>query len=91
MAKPSKSLVRTCQLLRGRIRFTNASFRLPDHENEGFKHDEKDTADIREATRLYMQSWVEPILDAIERGDTAALKTFSVDSQGHFVQMRKDD
>jgi hypothetical protein len=35
-----------------------------------------DTQAVREATRLYCETWIVPIIDAIEQGDTKFLKEF---------------
>lgn len=65
----SESLQAACRVLRHRVLFKSAGFTLP-----GSPYMQDDTAVIREATRLYTQSWVIPILDAIETGDTRMLK-----------------
>lgn len=58
-----------CQLLISRVRFEQAVLRLP---TTPFPED--DTPAIREATRLYVESWVVPIIEAIGRGDAEALR-----------------
>lgn len=73
MTVPSKAVQRACKILRKRVRFERASFRLSGERMSS----EADTAVIREATRLYMETWVVPLIDAIERGDTAFMKSFS--------------
>jgi hypothetical protein len=66
--KTSQTIQRACKVLRHRVRFTDAQFSLSDSMSN-----QADTDKIREATRLYISSWVEPIIDAIEIGDTSHL------------------
>jgi len=68
MSKSSLTLQRACQVLRAKVRFANASIQLP-----GTPIGQDDTAVIREATRLYVETWIVPLLDLIERGETAKL------------------
>jgi hypothetical protein len=52
--------------LRDKVNFVSAGFNLPSafvDEN----HTRSDTDMIREATRLYRETWVNPIIDEIER------------------------
>lgn len=70
MSTPSAIIMQdACQVLRARVRYRRASMRLP-----GTPFPDDDTAVIREATRLYVESWIVPIIDAIEAGDTDALR-----------------
>ena len=71
MPNPSQTIQRACRLLRARVRFKNASFALG-----GVMSNDADTERIRKATRLYTETWVVPLLDAIESGDTATLQLF---------------
>jgi len=73
MTVPSKAVQRACKILRKRVRFESASFRLSGERMSS----EADTAAIREATRLYMETWVVPLIDAIQKGDTYFMQTFS--------------
>ncbi len=66
---PSRNVQRACRILRARVRYANAGLYLPGNETIG-KHD---TVAIQHATRLYTESWIVPLLDAIETGDTASL------------------
>ena len=66
----SKTLQKACQTLRDKVRFRTASFKLPGERMAS----EESTAIIREATRLYVESWIIPIIDAIEKGDTRTLR-----------------
>jgi len=68
MTLPSLTVQRACQRLRQRVRFENASFDLPGMTSE------EATKAIREETRLYMESWVVPLLNAIERGELRLLQ-----------------
>jgi len=67
--KPSLAIQDACQVLRYRVMFGDAVLRLP-----GSSVDKDDTQLIRDATRLYVETWIVPVLDAIERGDTWSLK-----------------
>ena len=67
--KTTKTLVAACQILRARVRFRTASLRLPGTPFPG-----NDTEAIRAATRLYVDTWVVPFLDAIEAGDMERLE-----------------
>ena len=69
MSRPSETLVAACQRLKRLVRYESASLRLETTEFPAV-----DTPAIREATRLYTESWIVPILDAIERGDTRELR-----------------
>ena len=70
MAQVSKTVQRACQLLKARARFERAAFRLP---GSALSDADRDTKLIREATRLYTETWIVPLLDAIERGDLRTL------------------
>jgi ubiquinone/menaquinone biosynthesis C-methylase UbiE len=78
MAQPSKAVRKACRVLRYRVRFESAFLQLPCTSSPG-----DDTKEIREATRLYMESWVVPILDMIESGDTKAMQSFCENESGH--------
>jgi len=67
--KVPKVLAKACQVLRGRVRYKQASLRLPGNGDIS----SSDTDVIREVTRVYVESWVVPIIDLIERGDLRAL------------------
>lgn len=76
--KTSQTVKKACQVLRKRVRFTDAGLYLSDgHPGRN------DTEAIRKATWLYTETWVVPILDAIERGDTHALKMLVEGERGH--------
>ena len=62
--KQSKKIQDACRVLRARVRFENAGLRLPGNP---FGSDQ--TAEIRKATRIYVESWIVPLLDAIEEGN----------------------
>jgi hypothetical protein len=55
---------KACQVLRRRVRFKRASLRLPTTPFPG-----DDTPAIIEATKLYVETWIVPLLDSIESGD----------------------
>ena len=67
--KQTETMKRACQVLRSKINLRNASVRLASTE---FPKD--DTEEIREALKLYLDSWVHPIIDAIEAGDMRTLR-----------------
>ena len=67
--KQTKIIQKTCLLLKKRVKFENAKFSL----QEGLPTDE-DTTKIKKTTEVYVKTWVIPIIDAIEKGDTKFLK-----------------
>lgn len=71
MAKPAKIVQKGLQVLRRRVRYKGASLSLSD-----WLGNEDDTDKIRAAVRLYVQTWIEPIIDMIEEGDTRGLAHF---------------
>lgn len=83
MAKRTKVECRALRLLRSRVRFRNAGFALPGLKSEAA------TAAVREATSLYIESWVVPLIDALERGDTRRLKSLTGGSEGEPASPRK--
>jgi hypothetical protein len=78
MAKPNYTIQKACQVLRRRVRYDRAALRL---ESTRFPKD--DTAEIREATRLYVETWIVPLLDMIEVGDTRGLRDSLRLDRGH--------
>ena len=66
--KVSRLLDQACQMLLCRVRFQNAALRLP-----GTKFPNDDTQIIREATRGYIETWIVPIIRAIQAGDMKLL------------------
>lgn len=73
----SKTIKRACQVLRYRIRLRKASLRLP-----GSHCGDDDTAKIWEAMELYVETWITPILDAIERGNTRDIERLIRECRG---------
>lgn len=71
MATPSNTIQEACQLLRKRARFRDASIQLPGGPTFPTAAERKA---FRESIRNYVESWITPLLDAIETGDTAALR-----------------
>jgi len=71
-------LKEACQVLRRRVRYDGACLRLP---STAFPGD--DTPVIKEATWLYVESWVVPLIDAIETGDSGALQMMCSHERGH--------
>ncbi len=80
--KTSQTLQRACQVLRRRVRYKNAGLNLDGKWGSG----NKDTKRIQEATRIYVESWIVPILDSIESGDTAALARFIAGDRGDKIE-----
>lgn len=68
--KPSKTLQHACRVLRKRVQFKGAAFALPSALPFKMSNSE-DTRAIQEATRIYVQAWILPVLEAIELGHTA--------------------
>lgn len=69
MAKPNKTVQAAIKLLKKRVRYEEATLRLP-----GSSFDDDDTLKIQLATEVYVDSWIIPLLEALEQGDTYALK-----------------
>lgn len=72
-----QAIAKACQILRKRVRFKTARMQLPG--NDTFKDD---TPMIRKATQLYVETWIVPLLDAIELGDTKLVKAYYQTEQG---------
>lgn len=68
--RTTPTFTRACDVLRSRVRFETAALRLPGREL--VKHN--DTELIREATRVYVETWIVPLIDAIQSGDIARIK-----------------
>ncbi len=67
----SKTVQKACELLIRRVRFENASIRLPGHSLESAV---VDTQAVKDATKVYIETWVVPLLEAIRKGDTKTLQ-----------------
>jgi hypothetical protein len=78
VSKPSKSVVRACQLLRHRVRFKDSSALQWDDRDfrlcRRWKLTQAEKVELRRETMLYVESWIVPLLDAIESGDTHRLQ-----------------
>ena len=70
-------LKKACQVIRRRIRFKSAMLRLP-----GTPFPQDDTKAISEAASLYVETWIVPLLDAIESGDMSLVREFCQFEQG---------
>ena len=75
MATPTKAVIQACRRIRAAIRFRTAAFHFGPHETT--PETKRSTEAIRRATRLYIESWVMPLIDAIEKGDTGMLQRLS--------------
>lgn len=62
---PLKTVQRACQVLRHRVRFSNAYFAGPIPATK-----------VRDVTKLYVETWIVPIINMIETGDTHGLARF---------------
>lgn len=71
MAAPNKITREALQVLRARVRYRTASLRLP-----GSPFPKDDTPAIQQATQLYVETWIVPILNMLERGETRRLQAF---------------
>ncbi len=74
MTKPSKTVQKACKYLKSKVRFETAGLILPGND---MNHSEKDTETIRQATKRYTETWVIPVIEAIEKGNTRLLQTFT--------------
>jgi hypothetical protein len=70
MRTTSKTFSRACDILRSRVRFETAHLRLPSSQILAAN----DTPVIREATRLYVETWIVPLIDAMQDGEVADVK-----------------
>jgi len=68
--KQSKIIAEACDLLIARVRFETAV--LSFDRGVGFRKD--NTQEIRDATRLYVETWVVPLLELIRDGKIAELR-----------------
>lgn len=69
---PSKTVQAACDTLIQRVRYSSASLNLA-----GSTSQTDDTAAIREATRLYTDTWIIPLLRAIKENDLDTLRLFT--------------
>ena len=67
------------------VRFKRASLRLPTTPFPG-----DDTPAIIEATKLYVETWVVPLLDSIESGDMTRIKEYYEFEQGDEMKPPND-
>jgi len=74
-------IIKACQVIRKRVRFDGASIALPTTPFPG-----DDTKAIREATRLYVESWIVPLLDSIECGDMTRIWQYYEFEKGHEME-----
>lgn len=68
--KPNPTITLAAQVLRRRVLLTDAALTRPG----AYTSDAAYTQEIRAALRLYVRTWVLPIIDALEDGNTAELK-----------------
>jgi len=72
-----EAIEKACQIIRKRVRFKTAALTLP-----GNPQFQNDAPIIREMTRCYTESWIVPLLDAIESGDASYIKEYYHAEQG---------
>ena len=70
MRTEGKTFQLACDTLRNRVRFEGAKMRLPGRQLMAAD----DTALIREATQLYVETWIVPLINAMQSGDIARVK-----------------
>ena len=70
MRTTGKTFQRACDVLRSRVRFETAHLRLPTSQLLS----DNDTETIRKATRLYVESWIVPLINAMQNGKVRDLK-----------------
>ena len=68
--RTTPTYTRALDVLRSRVRFETAALRLPGREL--VRHN--DTPLIREATRVYVETWIVPLIDALQSGEMARVK-----------------
>ena len=67
MANQSKTVQRACDRLIRRVRFENASFDDP-------RSIQSYSDGVRQATQLFTETWIVPLLEAIRDGRTEILR-----------------
>ena len=67
----SKTVQAACDTLIKRVRFETASLQLQRSLSHAF---DNDTAAIREATRIYTETWIVPMLRAIKANDLDTMR-----------------
>ena len=67
----NRTLSTACDVLRSKVRYETAYLHLPSTDPCS---PNSDTVAIREATRLYVETWIVPIIDAIQDGDMTLLR-----------------
>jgi hypothetical protein len=72
MRTDGKTFQRACDVLRSRVRFETAHLQLPSSQIRM----QNDTPVIRESTRIFMETWVVPLIDAMQRGDVQGIKDY---------------
>jgi len=70
MRTDSKTFQRACDVLRSRVRFETARLRFPSNHTMA----QDDTPVIREATRLYVETWIVPLINAMQSGNAEDIK-----------------
>ena len=81
----NEAINKACQVLRRRVRFDGARISLPATPFPG-----DDTAEIRAATKLYTETWIVPLLDAIESGDLSLVHEYYEFEPGHDMKAPND-
>lgn len=68
----SQTVQKACDCLIDRVRYKNAAFTPPGPRR--VESSKEYTDEIREATRLYVETWIVPVLEALKEGDTRRLR-----------------
>lgn len=72
--KQPKTIESACDLLISRVRYERAGLSLPKGDGTPHTSSEEDTQAIRDATSLYVETWIVPMLQAIKEGDLKTLQ-----------------
>jgi|GEM_PF-4173377 len=81
--KQSPTIIHACQVLRSRVAYKTAGLRL---KKSSLMNTERDTKAIQQATERYRNSWIDPIIDAIETGDLKMLKDLTELESGTHIE-----
>lgn len=79
MSTRTKADVRALEQLRSLVRMERARIGFSDEQVETLRAKRNrrmadDTAEIREATRVYRETWIEPLIDALIAGDARKIE-----------------
>lgn len=69
----TKTQVKACEVLKSRVRLETAVIRQPRMDGSPMI----ETPEIREALRLYVETWIIPLIDAVQAGDAEKMRRLS--------------